>query len=401
MFVKTLSVGDVNNYIKRVIDNDFILNNISVKGEISNFKFHNSGHIYFSLKDENSKINCVMFRNAAEKLGFLPENGMNVIIKGRVSIYHKEGTYQVYCEEMKMDGIGELYIAFENLKNRLQSEGLFDIVHKKPIPKYVKKIGVITSPTGAAIRDIINVVRRRNKYVDIIIYPALVQGINCSEDIIKGLKVLNNVDDIDVILIARGGGSIEELWGFNDEKLAYEIFNSCKPIITGVGHETDFTIVDFVSDLRAPTPSAAAEIAVFSIDEFESTVNNLSQRLSYMIKNKISDKYEKLRYFDKSLELNNPIHIIANAYNDVDKIINDINFRIVNRINNEKEYLGKMNALLCAHNPLNILNKGFAVIKTRDDKVIKDINYLKRNNNIKITLKDGTVNALVKYDKDT
>ncbi len=272
MHIKVLTVSDINNYIKRNFDNDFILNNASVKGEISNIKFHSSGHIYFSLKDESSKINCIMFRSSAKSLKFVPENGMKIILQGRISVYEKEGVYQFYCDEMKLDGLGELYIAFEKLKTKLEAKGLFDKNHKKDIPKYARKIGIVTSTTGAAVRDIINVTKRRNKCIDLVIYPSLVQGLDAAEDIINGINVLNARDDIEVIILARGGGSIEDLWCFNDERVADAVYNSKKPIITGVGHEIDYTIVDFVSDRRAPTPSAAAEIAVFDL-------NNLLEKI--------------------------------------------------------------------------------------------------------------------------
>ncbi len=258
MYIKTLSVSSLNSYVKKMIDADFILNNLNIKGEISNFKMHSSGHLYFSLKDENSKINCIMFKTYANNLNFKPKDGESVIIKGKVSVYEKDGAYQLYCYEMKQEGIGELYLAFQDLKNKLEKQGLFELKHKRPIPRFPKRIGIITSPTGAAVRDIIHVSRRRNKSIELLLYPALVQGENASEDIIRGLDLLNKIENIDVIILARGGGSIEELWAFNNEKLANAIFNSKKPVITGVGHETDFTIADFVSDMRAPTPSAAA-----------------------------------------------------------------------------------------------------------------------------------------------
>src|SRR3712207_3002284 len=261
MYMKALSVSDINNYIKKMMDNDFILNNSLIKGEISNFKIHSSGHIYFSLKDLNSKINCVMFKSYAANLKIIPQDGMKVIVKGRISTYVKGGNYQLYCESIQLDGLGELYIAFEQLKEKLQREGLFDMEHKRPIPKYAKKIGVITSPTGAAIRDIINVTKRRNNSVNLLIYPAIVQGVNASRDVINGIEVLNKRNDIDLIIIARGGGSIEELWTFNDENLARAIYKSSIPVITGVGHEVDYTIVDFVDRKSTRLNSSHANIS--------------------------------------------------------------------------------------------------------------------------------------------
>src|SRR5471030_150510 len=262
MNIKTLTVSEVTNYIKRMLDNDFILSNLSVKGEISNLKYHGSGHIYFTLKDSNGKVNCVMFKGSAVSLDFVLEEGMEVIIKGRVSIYPATGSFQLYCDEIKKEGIGDLFIKFEKLKEKLSKAGYFDEACKKPLPKYPKKIGIVTSPTGAAILDIINVSTRRSKLVDLILYPASVQGINAYKEIITGINYFNKKKSVDIIIVGRGGGSIEELWNFNEEELAKAIFNSKIPIISAVGHEIDFTISDFVADVRAATPSQGAEIAV-------------------------------------------------------------------------------------------------------------------------------------------
>lgn len=389
MYIKILSVSDINNYIKNTMDNDFILNNASIKGEISNFKIHSSGHIYFSMKDQWSKINCVMFRSAAKGLKFLPENGMKVIGKGRISTYVKDGAYQLYCDKLELEGLGELYIAFEKLKSKLEKEGLFKEEYKKPLPKYAKKIGVITSQTGAAIRDIINVATRRNKNCEILIYPSLVQGTNASADIIKGIKELNKIKDLDVIILARGGGSIEELWAFNDEELAREVFNSKIPIITGVGHETDFTIVDFVSDKRVPTPSAAAEIAIKDLQELNSNLENYKNTLNYYILNNLKEKYNKLDRLKLSLEGNSPERIIINEYNKIDFIINKLNSHIKTELDKRKEELSKMSILLSSNNPLNILNKGYSVIQDEKGKVISSIKVLDKKKKVTINLKDG------------
>jgi exodeoxyribonuclease VII large subunit len=397
MYIKVLTVSALNSYIKKIMDNDFILNNVYVKGEISNFKFHESGHLYFSIKDENGKINAVMFRTNAASLKFIPENGMNVEIRGRVSVYPKDGSYQLYCDDMKQIGIGDLYIAFMKLKERLEKEGLFSLEHKKQIPAFPRRIGVITSPSGAAIRDIINVARRRNQNVDLLIYPSLVQGGGASEDLIEGIKVLNNIEEVDCIILARGGGSIEELWSFNDEALAYAVYNSKKPIITGVGHETDFTIVDFVSDRRAPTPSAAAEIAVPSLDEANSRLVAVMRNLSRVYANEISTRYNSVRILNKTLEINNPLNYIINAYNFIDNLKNRLNHSIDIKLNSENESLMKMNAILNAHNPLNVLQKGYAVIQDYDDNVIGDVSKLKALDRIKITLRDGSIKGSVDF----
>lgn len=390
MYIKTLTVSALNNYIKKVLDNDFILSNSSITGEISNFKLHSSGHIYFSLKDEYSKINCIMFRSAAKGLNFIPENGMKVVVKGRVSVYEKDGAYQFYCDEMKPEGMGELYIAFEKLKSKLKTLGLFDEEHKRPIPSYAKKIGIVTSPTGAAIRDIINVSKRRNRNIEIVIYPALVQGINASKDIINGIETLNKIEDIDIIILARGGGSIEELWCFNDESLAVAVYNSQKPIITGVGHEIDYTIVDFVSDRRAPTPSAAAEISVFNLEEFKSKVLSYKNTIRTVMNINLIEKRSRLDLIKKNLDSSSPRVHIVNEYNNIDRLRELIKIKIKGIVEKDKERLGKANALLLAHNPLNILNKGYAIIQDENKNVISEIGVLKQASSIKVTLKDGS-----------
>lgn len=390
MYIKTLTVSALNNYIKKVLDNDFILSNSNITGEISNFKIHSSGHIYFSLKDEYSKINCIMFRSAAKGLKFIPENGMKVVVKGRISVYEKDGAYQLYCDEMKPEGMGVLYIAFEKLKGKLQNQGLFNEEHKRPIPLYANKIGIVTSPTGAAIKDIINVTKRRNRNMEIVIYPALVQGINASKDIIKGIETLNRIEDIDVIILARGGGSIEELWCFNDESLAYAVYNSKKPIITGVGHEIDYTIVDFVGDRRAPTPSAAAEIAVFNLGEVRSKILSYKNTMSASINMIFMEKKSKLDLMKKSLTTNSPRIRVVNEYNNIDRLREIISMKIRGKVEKEKERLAKANALLSAHNPLNVLNKGYAIIEDKNKNVISKIAVLKEADSIKVILKDGS-----------
>ncbi|KGN00978.1 exodeoxyribonuclease VII large subunit [Clostridium novyi A str. 4570] len=395
MQMKTLSVSELNNYIKNVIDNDFILKNSKIKGEISNFKIHVSGHIYFSLKDKNSKINCIMFRSYARGLKFIPENGDNVILKGRVSVYQKDGAYQFYCEDIEKEGVGDLFIAFEALKKKLYNEGLFDEYNKKEIPRFAKKIGVITSPTGAAVKDIINVSKRRNKGVELLIYPALVQGENAPKDLINGINYFSNRDDIDTIIIARGGGSIEELWAFNNEDLAYAIYNCNKPVISGVGHETDFTICDFVSDRRAPTPSAAAEIGVFNLNEVNTNIENYKNRLYNLIRNTINLKFKELNSLENAIKINSPMNTIANEYIKIDNLKNKLCHKIESKIEYEKIKLSKANSLLNAHNPLNILSKGFSIIKDEKNNVITTKEKIEENTCINITLKDGSTKVRI------
>lgn len=279
MTEKVYTVSNINKYIKLLLDKDEFLNNMVVKGEITNFKAHSSGHLYFTLKDELSTIKCIMFKSAASTLKFVPKDGMAVVLRGAVSVYEVGGTYQIYVKHMEQEGIGALYEKYEELKKKLEQEGLFDISHKQKIPFMPKRVGVITSPTGAVIRDIINVSTRRFKNVNLVLFPAAVQGENVAKTVIEGIKVFNTEIDVDVIIIARGGGSFEDLFGFNDEAIARAIYASRVPIVSAVGHETDFTICDFVSDLRAPTPSAAAELVYPSELELKQRILSLNTRL--------------------------------------------------------------------------------------------------------------------------
>jgi exodeoxyribonuclease VII large subunit len=390
MFIKVLTVTALNGYIKKIIDSDFILNNTNVKGELSNVKIHSSGHIYFSLKDAFGKVNCVMFKSKASKLRITPKDGMNVIIRGRVSVYEQGGAYQVYCDSMEPDGEGQLFLAFQNLKEKLEKQGMFNSVHKKNIPLFPKRIGIITSQTGAAIKDVINVATRRNAKVNMLIYPALVQGVNASDDIIRGIKYFNSLEIVDLIIIARGGGSIEELWAFNEENLADEIYNSKIPIITGIGHETDFTIADFVSDYRAPTPSAAAEIAVKNLEELNNEIKGIRGVLLRSVQFKVTREYNRINLLNKSLKINNPLNYIVNQYIHIDNLKETLSYKLNSKVSMEKQKLSKFNALLNAHNPLNVLNKGYAVLQSNDNKVISEISNLKNIKEVKITLKDGS-----------
>ena len=297
MYNKILSVTDINNYIKKIIDNDFILRNSHIRGELSNVKLHSSGHIYFSLKDNYTKIKGVMFKSRAMSLNFIPKDGMQVIISGNISVYDKEGVYQLYCDTMEVAGEGELYLAFNKLKAKLEDEGLFDSSRKQQIPLMPRRIGVVTSPTGAAVRDIIRVAKRRNSKVDILIYPALVQGISAAQDVATGIAALNKIEDIDLIIVARGGGSIEELWAFNEEVVARAIAASKKPIVTGVGHETDFTIADFVADYRAATPSHAAEVSTYSLDSLQEKLEDIKDDMANLMGLRISDNYNYLKIY--------------------------------------------------------------------------------------------------------
>lgn len=396
MKLKTLSVGEVNNYVKKLVENDFILKNLNVKGEISNLKFHSSGHIYFSLKDENSKVNCIMFKNNAVNLDFRLEEGMKVEIKARLGVYHKEGTYQLYCENIKKAGIGELFEEFHKLKKELSEEGIFDEKYKRALPKFPKRIGIITARTGAAVRDIINVIQRRNKSLDIILYPAKVQGENAADSIIEGIRYFNNEKSVDVIILGRGGGSIEELWAFNNRDLAYEIFNSRIPTVSAVGHEVDFTISDFVSDMRAPTPSAAGELVSPSLQEMINDLLNKKEFLHRAIDRKFLNAKKDVDLLHKGLKGNNPKHIIEKRIKEVNSLEEKLNFLGKRKIDKAKDELIALNSILQTLNPLNTLGRGYSVIMDKKDKVINEVSELKKNDMVKVIMKDGSVNIDIK-----
>ena len=398
MKIKTLTVSEVNNYLKRIIDNDFILNNLSVKGEISNLKYHSSGHIYFSLKDEGGKINCVMFRSKAIMLKLTLEEGMGVVIGGRASIYPQNGSIQLYCDTIEQEGRGELYIKFERLKEKLSKEGYFDEELKKEVPKFPSRVGIVTSTTGAEIRDIINVSRRRNRLVDLVLYPAKVQGIGAYKEVIDGIKYFNRTKSVDVIIIGRGGGSIEELWNFNEEELAKAIFKSKIPIISAVGHEVDFTISDFVSDVRAATPSQGAEIAVPLQSDIEDAIEYMNNRMGSIIANKLQLEKNKVDSLSRILKLNSPMTRIVNNYMIVEKLKERLNSNIVNKINLEKEKLSGLNNLLMAQNPCNLLNKGYAIIED-ESGVINTVKRMSEEKEINVFLADGLVKGKFSPDK--
>ena len=396
MKLKTLSVGEVNNYVKKLVENDFILKNLNVKGEISNLKFHSSGHIYFSLKDENSKVNCIMFKNNAVNLDFRLEEGMKVEIKARLGVYNKEGTYQLYCENIKKAGIGELFEEFHKLKKELSEEGIFDEKYKRALPKFPKRIGIITARTGAAVRDIINVIQRRNKSLDIILYPAKVQGENAADSIIEGIRYFNNEKSVDVIILGRGGGSVEELWAFNNRDLAYEIFNSRIPTVSAVGHEVDFTISDFVSDMRAPTPSAAGELVSPSLQEMINDLLNKKEFLHRAIDRKFLNAKRDVDLLHKGLKGNNPTHIIEKRIKEVNTLEEKLNFLGKRKIDKAKDELIALNSILQTLNPLNTLGRGYSVIMDKEDKVINEVSELKKNDMVKVIMKDGSVNIDIK-----
>lgn len=398
MRMKTLTVSEVNNYIKKILDNDYILNNLVVRGEISNLKYHSSGHIYFSLKDSSSKINCVMFKSSCINLEFKLKDGMEVIAVARCSIYQGTGSLQLYIDKLEKEGLGELHIKFENLKKKLQEEGYFSIENKKSIPKMPRRIGVVTSETGAVIRDIINVTKRRSSLVDIVLYPALVQGEGAYKTIIKGIKYFNNKKNVDTIIIGRGGGSLEELWNFNEEELAKEIFKSKIPIISAVGHEVDFTISDFVSDYRASTPSQAAEIAVPLESNIKKSIIDYENSINKIIIDTFNYEKERLYNYKKLIASMNPEVTLSNCYIEIDRTLDKLNNFILNKLDKEKMKIHSLNELLKAHNPINILNKGYTIIQDKNENIISSKKELGNKEEINIIFNDGKVKGKIIKD---
>ncbi|MBE6804702.1 MAG: exodeoxyribonuclease VII large subunit [Ruminococcaceae bacterium] len=389
-----LTVTQLNTYAKSVVEQDVTLSNVFVMGEISNFVDHyRSGHLYMSIKDNQSVISAVMFSGNASRLKFKPENGMSVIIRGRVSIYERDGRYQLYIDDMQPDGIGALAIAFEQMKEKLSKAGLFDVEHKMRIPEIPEKIGVISSPTGAAVQDVLNVLNRRFPVAEIVFAGVQVQGDNASPTIIDAIKKLNKTD-VDVIIIARGGGSAEDLWPFNDEKLAYAIYDSQIPIISGVGHETDFTICDFVADLRAPTPSVAAELAVPDIREQKYYISALKNALDSAIENNIKEKQYNLEQLTKSTVLKNPEKIIENCELYLDSLITKINMNFKDIFTKNSSDFAMLCSKLESLSPLKVLARGYSITK-KDNNVIINSKDLSIGDSISIQFADGNAKAKI------
>lgn len=394
---RIITVSQLNEYIKAVIEGQPALRSLFIKGEISNFTNHyKTGHFYFTLKDENSLVRCIMFKGYSEKLKFVPENGMKVILHGKVSAYPKDGQYQVYADNMEPDGIGALYIAYEQLKAKLEKEGLFEKSKKMPLPKIPKRVGIITSPTGAAIRDIINVLGRRFPYAEGVLFPALVQGEGAPAQLIEGMRYFNSQKNVDVIIIGRGGGSIEDLWAFNNEQLAREIYASKIPVISAVGHETDFTICDFVADKRAPTPSAAAELAVPETMELKQKILNIIGRMDMLIMHNIKNKRQRLMELGGKRVLNTP-----------DFIVDDRRFQLMNldaRMESgmkyttslKKELFARYTSKLEALNPMSVISRGYSAVFSDDGKLIKSVDQVEIGDRFNFKTVDGSVSAEVK-----
>ena len=411
-----ITIGEINRYLKDLFDNDRNLQEVYLKGEISNFKAHTRGHFYFTLKDDTSRINAVMFSYRASSLKFVPSDGMKVLVKGKVSVYEATGAYQIYVDEMQEDGIGNLYIEFEKLKKKLAVEGLFDKDKKKRIPKVPRRIGIVTASTGAAIRDILTTIKRRFPICETILFPSLVQGTEAAKDIVRNIEIANTYD-IDTLIVGRGGGSIEDLWPFNEEIVARAIYNSKVPVISAVGHEIDFTIADFVADLRAPTPTAAAELAVPDMETIKTYLDNVRSRSTISINSFIDTRRQNLSSLVNSYILKKPTAMYEIKEQNLDFLMDRLNKEIALVIDNMRIRLFKVsNSYVLTNpdilykfkrqglehltnklevlNPMNTLKRGYAIVKSSSG-VVSDIDDVKVDDIVNISVKNGIINAKV------
>jgi len=400
MATKPLKVFEVNNYIKKIFSGDWLLSNIKVEGEISNFKHHYSGHMYFSLKDEKGKIKCVMFKSDNQSVDFKLEDGLKVVVTGYISVYEREGDYQLYAKKIEKSGVGDLFQAFEELKNKLEREGLFAISAKKELPYMPKKIGVVTSSTGAAIRDIITVMKRRFPVANILIYPVLVQGVQAPKEIVEGLTYLDSREDIDIIITGRGGGSMEELFAFNDELVARTIYNMKTPVVSAVGHETDFTIADFVADLRAPTPSAAAEMVTPELsklkEEWDNRLIQLERNYMYILGN----HNRHLEYIKKDLNYYNPINQTRDKYQILDNLFRNLTNIMEKNIKENKNKLENLYSKINYLNPITSLDRGYTIALNQGGNLVSSIDELSIDEPLNLVFKDGMIiTKVVKINK--
>lgn len=386
---RVVSVSQLNRFTKLIFDSSELLSDIYVKGEISNFVNHRTGHFYFSLKDEACAVKAVMFRSDASRLPFLPENGMKVIVHGRVSVFERDGVYQLYADDIQPDGIGSLYYAYEQLRKRLESEGLFDERHKKPLPRFPSRVGIITSPTGAAIRDMMNIIGRRFPLCEMLLYPALVQGDGAAASCAAGLRYFNSEKNVDVIILGRGGGSIEDLWAFNDEKLARAVYASEIPVVSAVGHESDFTICDFAADVRASTPSAAAELVVPDSSEVRAFLSGEARRLSLTVLSVVSAAQRRLDLLSSSPALKSQVHYVETKRIILSQYLDRLD-AAVRHIKDEKNaYYKEKIASLAALNPLAVLSRGYSVSYAEDGTIVRSVSALSEGDRVRGVLSDG------------
>ena len=390
----TYSVGQVNRYIKNMFTQDYLLQKIYVKGEVSNCKYHTSGHIYFSLKDETGTLNCVMFAGHRRGLAFAMKNGDKVIVGGSVDVYERDGRYQMYAKEITLEGAGALYERYLALKQELEDMGMFAQEYKQPIPRFIRRLGVVTAPTGAAVQDIRNISYRRNPYLQIILYPALVQGAGAAESIVKGIQMLDKTD-VDVIIVGRGGGSIEDLWAFNEEIVARAIFECKTPVISAVGHETDFTIADFVADLRAPTPSAAAELAV---DDFRSVMESFRiyrERLQSAMNSKTELFAERLKAYETKLKYLNPESVLREKRQHAADLEERLRSSMEHKLTEKRHELAVWIQRFEGLSPLKKLNGGYAFVSDTDGHAVTEISQVKKGERLSVAVTDGVIEAVV------
>lgn len=391
---KVFTVNELNNYVKNVLDNDENLKYVYVTGEISNFKAHYSGHMYMTIKDETASVKAVMFAGNASKLRFMPENGMKILALGTVSLFPRDGSYQLYISTMQPDGAGALSIAFEQLKKKLEAEGLFSPLHKKRLPLFPRRVGVITSSTGAAIQDIFNVLGRRYPVAEVVVRSAKVQGEGAAQDISAAIREFNEQNGADVLIVGRGGGSVEDLWAFNEEVVARAVFNSKIPVISAVGHETDYTICDFVADLRAPTPSAAAEIAVPDIFELKSDLQSYQAHIFNLTKNVIVNEKARLEAIQKSSALKDPALKIQDNKRELIYISEKLFDITQNTLQGERLKLSSLTGKLDALSPLGVIARGYALVD-KNDSVVSSVKKIKEGDSVAVRLADGSFNATV------
>lgn len=389
-----LSVWQVNNYVKEIFAEDAILSDITVSGEISGLKHHSSGHMYFTLKDERCAISAAMFKWQRQQLRFVPEDGMKVIARGKITLYEQTGQYQIVVSSMQPAGIGELYAAFEKLKQRLEAEGLFDPSRKKPLPQFPKKVGVVTSKTGAAVRDIINVIGRRYPLAEIVLCPVLVQGERAAEQIAAAVKQLDRNNACDVMIVGRGGGSIEDLWAFNDENLARTIAACRIPVISAVGHETDFTICDYVADLRAPTPSAAAELAVPDIEALDDSVQAMRERLRRSMESKMAFDSAWFRAVTSQRCFSSPLYGVERSAQQLDMLWSRVSSAFERGSGEREKRLAACSARLAAMNPFSVLARGYSIAE-KDDKIITDAKSLRSGDGISVRFASGAADCTI------
>ncbi len=394
------TIYEINEYIKCLIEEEALLQDVYAVGEISNFKNHYAtGHFYFTLKDDKSEIRAVMFRTYAQRIKFKPKDGMRVIIHGRIGVYPQNGSYQLYVDSMQPDGIGDLYLAFEQLKEKLDKAGLFSAEHKKALPKYPSSIGIITSSTGAAVRDIIKVASKRFPPSKLVVFPSLVQGNDASSELIRGVEYFNIMKNVDVIIIGRGGGSMEDLWAFNDEMLAYAVYNSEIPVISAVGHEIDYTICDFVADVRAATPSHAAELATPNIEEIIYKLNSFKERAVGSIRDNIDSYRTKVQNLAESRVLARPMTMFDIPALKLASATESLIAAMQERISSERERFISVNSKLIALNPMSVLSRGYGAVFAENGSVVKSINDIDINERITVKISDGSINATV-IDKE-